>query len=153
MTYLEMAVVDIVISVVVALVLIIVILRLFPTLIGIEQRKDRSARSAEPSKEVNTMPQNRVNIAAEATEATEATEVAEGTPMHAEEDEALIAVIAGAIATASGHTPGSFVTTSLYEVATSNEGGFNTPVWGRAERLARLSQNNATRGVRANETL
>ncbi len=47
----------------------------------------------------------------------------------------LVAVIAAAIAVASGAAPGSFRVASI--APAQDAGGFNTPVWGRIERLTR----------------
>lgn len=47
----------------------------------------------------------------------------------------LVAVIAAAVAAASGAAPGSFRIASIQPSA--YEGGFNTPIWGRVERLIR----------------
>ncbi|MGB4573297.1 MAG: OadG family protein [Rectinemataceae bacterium] len=47
----------------------------------------------------------------------------------------LVAVIAAAIAAASGAAPDNFRVASIAPV--QNAGGFNTPVWGRIERLTR----------------
>ncbi|HUW40370.1 MAG TPA: hypothetical protein VMV90_05130 [Rectinemataceae bacterium] len=51
------------------------------------------------------------------------------------EGEALVAVIAAAVAAASGMEPGSFRIAGIEPSA--GDQGFNTPVWGRADRLAR----------------
>lgn len=47
----------------------------------------------------------------------------------------LVAVIAAAVAAASGSAPGSFRIASI--VPSESSGGFNTPVWGHADRLCR----------------
>lgn len=47
----------------------------------------------------------------------------------------LVAVIAAAVAAASGSAPGSFRIASI--VPSASSGGFNTPVWGHADRLCR----------------
>jgi len=48
----------------------------------------------------------------------------------------LIAVIAASIAAESGHSPGSFRIASVSPAGCDS--GFNTPVWGRVERLYRV---------------
>jgi Na+-transporting methylmalonyl-CoA/oxaloacetate decarboxylase gamma subunit len=55
----------------------------------------------------------------------------------AQEDESLIAVLTAAVAAASGSKPGSFAITQVRQAPAGNGDGFNTPVWGRVERLAR----------------
>ncbi len=47
----------------------------------------------------------------------------------------LIAVIAAAVAAASGQAPGAFRIASV--TPASSSGGFNTPVWGHADRASR----------------
>ncbi|MEN6500319.1 MAG: OadG family transporter subunit [Rectinema sp.] len=54
----------------------------------------------------------------------------------AQEDASLIAVLTAAVAAASGSKPGSFAITQVHPTA-PEIGGFNTPIWGRVERLAR----------------
>ena len=54
----------------------------------------------------------------------------------AEDDEELIAVLTAAVAAARGSELGSFAIAQVKQAAA--EGcGFNTPVWGRVERLSR----------------
>ncbi len=53
------------------------------------------------------------------------------------EDESLIAVLTAAVAAARGSKPGSFAITQVHQSASEIDGGFNTPIWGRVERLAR----------------
>lgn len=48
----------------------------------------------------------------------------------------LVAVIAAAVAAASGVSPASFRITSIDAVHETRD-GFNTPVWGRIERLSK----------------
>ncbi len=57
-------------------------------------------------------------------------------PGAAQEDETLIAVLTAAVAAARGSEPGSFAITQVHQTA-PEVGGFNTPIWGRIERLAR----------------
>lgn len=52
-------------------------------------------------------------------------------------DESLIAVLTAAVAAASGASAGSFGITNVQQANTESGGGFNTPVWGRIERLSR----------------
>lgn len=47
----------------------------------------------------------------------------------------IVAVISAAVAASSGMSPAAFRIASVR--ASVEEGGFNTPVWGRIERLAR----------------
>lgn len=47
----------------------------------------------------------------------------------------LVAVIAAAIAAATGAAPGSFRIASIQP--STYDGGFTTPIWGRVERLTR----------------
>ena len=59
-----------------------------------------------------------------------------------EDEEELVAVLTAAVAAVRGTAPGSFAITSVspaQSAAASAEsaGGFNTPVWGRIERLSR----------------
>jgi len=54
-----------------------------------------------------------------------------------EEDDALIAVLAAAVAEASGSKLGSFAITQVHQSPTESVEGFNTPIWGRVERLSR----------------
>jgi len=49
----------------------------------------------------------------------------------------LVAVIAAAVAAASGMEPGGFRVTAIEPSEGSGNRGFNTPVWGHADRLAR----------------
>ena len=53
-----------------------------------------------------------------------------------EEDDALIAVLAAAVAEASGSKLGSFAITQVRQSPTESVEGFNTPIWGRVERLS-----------------
>ena len=68
-------------------------------------------------------------------------EVTKKTPVATEpaphEDESLIAVLTAAIAAASGTKPDSFAITHMHQTPAEDYGSFNTPVWGRVERLAR----------------
>lgn len=50
-------------------------------------------------------------------------------------DGALVAAIAAAIYAATGAAPGSLRIASI-QPSPAQEGGFNTPVWGRVERFA-----------------
>jgi hypothetical protein len=50
----------------------------------------------------------------------------------------LVAVIAAAVAAASGMAPGSFRVAGV-EPAQYGASGFNTPVWGHADRIGRAS--------------
>jgi hypothetical protein len=50
-------------------------------------------------------------------------------------DGELVAVIAAAVAAASGMAPGSFRVAGIREIGTS--GGFSTPVWGHVDRISR----------------
>ncbi|HPY05649.1 MAG TPA: OadG family protein [Rectinema sp.] len=54
-----------------------------------------------------------------------------------QEDDALIAVLAAAVAEASGSRPGSFAITQVRQSPAESVEGFNTPIWGRVERLSR----------------
>lgn len=57
-----------------------------------------------------------------------------------EDEEELIAVLTAAVASMRGAAPGSFAITSVKPSAHAAEtagAGFNTPVWGRVERLVR----------------
>ncbi|MGO8693012.1 MAG: hypothetical protein ACLQMF_04990 [Rectinemataceae bacterium] len=54
----------------------------------------------------------------------------------APDEDALVAVIAAAVAAARGDT-GSFRVTGVEPVQDAARPGFNTPVWGHADRLAR----------------
>ncbi len=56
-------------------------------------------------------------------------------------DTQLVAVIAAAVAASSGMAPGSFRVASVEAAPAGAAGGFNTPVWGHVDRLARASQN------------
>jgi hypothetical protein len=47
----------------------------------------------------------------------------------------LVAVIAAAISASSGMAPGSFRIAAIEAARTP--GGFNTPIWGHADRIAR----------------
>lgn len=61
------------------------------------------------------------------------TAVAAASPATA--DGALVAAIAAAIYAATGAAPGSLRIASI-QPSPAQEGGFNTPVWGRVERFA-----------------
>ena len=54
-----------------------------------------------------------------------------------QEDEALVAVLTAAVAAASGTGSDSFKITQVCQTPVERGGGFNTPVWGRVERLLR----------------
>lgn len=58
------------------------------------------------------------------------------TPVAAENDQSLIAVLTAAIAAASGTSASSFRIASIMP-ASRQEGSFNTPIWGRVERYTR----------------
>jgi sodium pump decarboxylase gamma subunit len=53
-------------------------------------------------------------------------------------DPALVAAIMAAISAASGMAPSQFRITQI--AAAPGQGGFNTPVWGWADRVARAAQ-------------
>jgi len=53
-----------------------------------------------------------------------------------QDDEELIAVMTAAVAAVRGSEPGSFAIAQVKQAAAEG-GGFNTPVWGRVERLSR----------------
>jgi hypothetical protein len=52
-------------------------------------------------------------------------------------EEEIVAVIAAAVAAASGMTPGSYRIAGIE--ASGAQGGFNTPVWGHADRITRTA--------------
>lgn len=59
-----------------------------------------------------------------------------------EDEEELVAVLTAAVAAARGAAPGTFAITSISPAQSAaasagSAGGFNTPVWGRIERLSR----------------
>jgi Na+-transporting methylmalonyl-CoA/oxaloacetate decarboxylase gamma subunit len=55
----------------------------------------------------------------------------------AQEEETLVAVLTAAVAAVSSSKIGSFAITQVRQAQAESSGGFNTPVWGRVERLAR----------------
>jgi sodium pump decarboxylase gamma subunit len=109
-----------VLTVFVALFLIIIFLLGFPTFFAALKRKEHGHPAPLPQiVEVTKKPAPSASAG------------------EAQEDESLIAVLTAAVAAASGSRPGSFVITQVHPTAPDMGGGFNTPVWGRVERLAR----------------
>ena len=107
-------------TVFVALIAIIAMLELFHVIFGARSEKKRP--DLAPLPEINSP-------------------IPAGRParQQAEEQRAgneLVAVIAGAIASATGMSNSAFRITSI-SASPESEGGFNTPVWGRIERFAR----------------
>jgi len=109
-----------VVTVFVALFLIIIFLLGFPGFFAALKRKEHG----------NPAPLPQI---VEVTKKPSKTE----SPAAAQEDESLIAVLTAAVAAASGSKPGSFAITQVHQAPAETGGGFNTPVWGRVERLAR----------------
>jgi sodium pump decarboxylase gamma subunit len=109
-----------VLTVFVALFLIIIVLLGFPRFFAaLRRRKHENPAPLPQIVEVTKKPAQTVSVGA------------------AQEDESLIAVLTAAVAAASGSKPDSFAITQVHQTAPESGGGFNTPVWGRVERLAR----------------
>jgi len=108
-----------------ALILMILFLLGFPKFFAVLKRKEHGNLAPLPQiVEVTKKP-----APAASQPATE--------PSSAAQDESLIAVLTAAIAAASGASAGSFAITNVRQAQSEAGGGFNTPVWGRVERLSR----------------
>ncbi len=112
-------------TVFIALFVMILFLLGFPKLFAILKRKEHESLAPLPQ-------------IVEVTKRTapSASQIASA-PSSSLQDESLIAVLTAAVAAASGSSAGSFAITNVQQAQPEVGGGFNTPVWGRIERLSR----------------
>ncbi len=113
-----------VLTVFIALFVMILFLLAFPKLFVVLKRKEHGNLAPLPQIiEVTKKPATiaPVGVTAEATA----------------EDASLIAVLTAAIVAASGASASTFAITKVRQTESDVDGGFNTPVWGRVERLSR----------------
>lgn len=113
-----------VLTVFIALFVMILFLLGFPKLFAVLKRKEHG----------NLAPLPQI---VEVTKKPAPTAPAGVTAAAASEDASLIAVLTAAVAAASGSSVGSFAITNVQQAQSEAGGGFNTPVWGRIERLSR----------------
>ncbi|MEN6491569.1 MAG: OadG family transporter subunit [Rectinema sp.] len=117
-----------IITVFVVLFLIILFLLGFPRFVGALKRREHGKPAPLP--QIIEVTKKTV-LAADGSASQTAGEFS------AQEEETLVAVLTAAVAAASSSEIGSFAITQVRQAQAESSGGFNTPVWGRVERLAR----------------
>jgi len=114
-----------IVTVFVALFVMIIFLLGFPRFFGALKRREHENMAPLPQiVEVTRKPSSHA-------------QAAEGSNQNPQESEELIAVLTAAVAAASGERVGSFAITHVQRAHSEDAGGFNTPIWGRVERLSR----------------
>ncbi len=114
-----------VMTVFIALIVMILFLLGFPKFFAVIKRKEHG--NLAPLPQIVEVTKKSIPAASQAAPA----------PSSTAQDDSLIAVLTAAVAVASGTSASSFAITNVRHVENEASGGFNTPVWGRVERLSR----------------